>query len=65
MEAVADGEQALAKFITNPAAFDLLITDNDMPRMGGLELVKRLRENAIECKVLVLSAHLSRENRQA
>jgi len=65
IELVPDGEQALAKLTAQPGAFDLLITDNNMPRMNGLELVKRVRESAFDCKILVLSAHLSRENRSA
>jgi two-component system, cell cycle sensor histidine kinase and response regulator CckA len=60
-----DGEQALARLILDPRAFDLLITDNNMPRMTGLELVRRLREASFNGKVLVLSAHLSAENRAA
>lgn len=65
IEIVSDGEQALAKLIAEPGAFDLLITDNNMPRMTGVELVRRLRDTAFHGKILVLSAHLSRENRAA
>lgn len=65
MEIVTDGEQALTKLIRDPSAFDLLITDNNMPRMNGLELVRRLRDTVFGGKILVLSAHLSRENRAA
>src|SRR6202521_1069893 len=38
---------------------------NNMPRMTGLELVRRLRDAAFSGKILVLSAHLSAENRAA
>lgn len=65
IEMVSDGEEALAKLIAEPAAFDLLITDNNMPRMTGLELVRRLRETAFDGRILVVSAHLSPENRAA
>jgi two-component system chemotaxis response regulator CheY len=65
IETVTDGHQALAKLSAQPRAFDLLITDNNMPRMTGLELVKHVRGSAFDCKILVLSAHLSRENRRA
>lgn len=60
-----DGELALAKISANPEAVDLVITDNNMPRMAGLELVRRLRETAFKGKILVLSAHLSHQNRVA
>src|SRR5438552_15605101 len=63
IEIVNDGEAALANLIVEPRAFDLLITDNNMPRMTGVELVRRLRETAFRGKALVLSAQLSVENR--
>lgn len=62
---VTDGEQALAEVRLKPAGFDLLITDHSMPRMNGVDLVKRLREAGFRGKILVLSAHLSPENRAA
>jgi DNA-binding response OmpR family regulator len=65
IEIATDGEQALAKLTADPDAFDLLITDNNMPRMTGVELVRRLRETGFSGKILVLSAHLSAENRAA
>lgn len=65
IEVVSDGEQALAELTAEPDAFDLLITDNNMPRMTGVELVRRLRDASYGGKILVLSAHLSRENRAA
>ena len=65
IEIVSDGEEALATLILERGVFDLLITDNNMPRMTGLELVRRLRDAAFSGKILVLSAHLSAENRAA
>jgi two-component system response regulator ChvI len=40
----ADGEAALRSFIENPP--DLAVCDIKMPRMDGLELLKRLREKS-------------------
>ena len=54
----ADGWEALIKIAAAPQPFDLVITDHRMPRMGGLELVRRLRARNFEGKILVLSAHL-------
>lgn len=65
IEIVTDGQQALARLIADPDAFDLLITDNNMPRMTGVELVRHLRNASYGGKILVLSAHLSLENRAA
>ena len=64
IEIVNDGEQALAKLAADPT-IDLLITDHSMPRMSGLDLVRRLRETGYNEKILVLSAHLSHRNRAA
>ncbi|HEV2806324.1 MAG TPA: response regulator [Chthoniobacterales bacterium] len=61
---VTDGEQALANLTADPT-IELVITDHSMPRMSGLELVKRLRETAYGGKILVLSAHLSQQHRAA
>jgi CheY-like chemotaxis protein len=57
-----DGEQALAYLASEPT-IDLIITDHSMPRLSGLELVRRLRETGYNGKILVLSAHLSQQNR--
>jgi CheY-like chemotaxis protein len=56
------GEEALAYLASDPK-IDLIITDHSMPRLGGLELVRRLRGAGYQGKVIVLSAHLSPHNR--
>ena len=65
IEIVSDGEEALSELTRKPGAFDVLITDHSMPRMNGIELVKRLRETAFRGRIVVLSAHLSEQNRAA
>jgi hypothetical protein len=40
--AARDGEEAWSLALRN--SFDLVITDNDMPRLTGLELINRMRE---------------------
>ena len=65
VQVVAEGGQALASVRAEPDGFDLLITDHSMPGMTGVELVQRLRDASFGGKVLVLSAHLSPENRAA
>jgi DNA-binding response OmpR family regulator len=62
IEIVSDGEEALSELTRKPGAFDLIITDHSMPRMNGVELVKRLRDTSFRGKIVVLSAHLSAEN---
>jgi CheY-like chemotaxis protein len=60
-----DGWEALIKIGATPKPFDVIITDHRMPRMGGLELVRRLRTRNFEGKILVLSAHLLDEDIRA
>ena len=55
-----DGQEALA--LAAKQKFDVVITDHRMPRAGGLELVRKLRERNYTGKIVVLSAHLSPEN---
>jgi DNA-binding NarL/FixJ family response regulator len=51
----ADGLETVEKaLVTRP---DVVITDLSMPRLGGLEVVRRLRETLPDTKVLVLTMH--------
>ena len=65
VQIVADGRQALASIDVEPDRFGLLITDHSMPGITGVELIQRLREESFRGKIMVLSAHLSAENRAA
>ena len=60
-----DGWMALMKIGAAKEPFDVIITDHRMPRMNGLDLVRRLRVRNFEGKIIVLSAHLTKENIQA
>ncbi len=61
----ADGWEALIKIGAATQPFDVVITDHRMPRMNGLDLVRRLRARKFTGKILVLSAHLSDEDVRA
>jgi DNA-binding NarL/FixJ family response regulator len=51
----ADGVETVEKALaTRP---DVVITDLSMPRLGGLEVVRRLRETLPDTRVLVLTMH--------
>lgn len=63
--AVARGEEALETLTATPDAFDIVIVDQKMPDLVGTELVQALRDRGLETKIIVLSAHLSSEVRQA
>src|ERR1700759_2332610 len=54
-----NGFEALMKIGVSSQPFDVIITDHQMPRVGGLELVRRLRARDFAGKILVVSGHLS------
>jgi CheY-like chemotaxis protein len=56
-----NGWEALIKIGATSRPFDIIITDHRMPRMTGLDLVRRLRSQNFGGKILVLSAYLSDE----
>lgn len=64
VEFVYDGEQALELLEKEPGKFDLLITDMQMPRVDGYQLVVKARARGFEGKVIVFAAALSLEGRQ-
>ena len=59
---VGDGAQADAALMTN-TEFDLLILDLGLPRMHGLEVLKKLRSRGSKLPVLILTAADSVEER--
>jgi DNA-binding response OmpR family regulator len=60
-----DGEDALTKLDGNPNGYDVIIVDQKMPHLSGVELVQGIRERGITGKIVVLSAHLSPQVREA
>src|SRR5438552_10799211 len=56
------GWEALIKIGVSARPFDVVITDHRMPRMTGLQLVRRLRTKNFGGKILVLSGQLSDED---
>jgi CheY-like chemotaxis protein len=56
-----DGWEALIKIGATRQSFDIVITDHRMPRMTGLDLVRRLKTQNFGGKIFVLSAYLSDE----
>jgi len=55
VETSNDGQEGLEKIRNHPGAFEVLITDNRMPRLTGIELVESLREMNIPVKVIMAS----------
>ncbi len=50
-----EGQEALERFTREK--FDLLITDYKMPRMNGLELIRRVRERAGTLPIIMISGY--------
>ena len=59
------GWEVVIKIGATARPFDVVITDHRMPRMTGLQLVRRLRAQNFGGKILVLSAHLADEDIRA
>ncbi len=55
VQQAADGEQALRTL--SERGFEVVLTDLKMPRMDGMSLLARLREEQPEVEVIVLTAH--------
>jgi DNA-binding response OmpR family regulator len=53
----SDGLEAWAVFEGAPERWDLVITDIRMPRLGGLDLARRVREHGSTVRVLFISGH--------
>jgi DNA-binding NtrC family response regulator len=53
VDTAGDGEQGWTAL--NTKSYDLLMTDNDMPRLKGLGLVQRLRAAGMSLPVIVVS----------
>jgi len=55
VNAAADGEQAWEALRHD--SYDLLVTDNEMPRLTGLKLIERVREAGMGLPVIVASGN--------
>jgi two-component system capsular synthesis sensor histidine kinase RcsC len=62
---VDSGPAALAKLDANFQLYDVIIVDERMPKLTGVELVQAIRQRGIDGKIIVLSAHLSPEIRES
>lgn len=55
---MADPELALQAFLSDPGAYELVLTDYMMPRMNGLELVKAIRAVRPEVPAILCTGRL-------
>lgn len=56
-----DGEQGLEYALNN--IYDLIILDIMLPKMSGIEILKKIKENNIEAKVILLTARSALEDK--
>ena len=61
----SDGVQALAMVVADIHAFDIIITDHQMPNLDGLGFVRGLRLTAYSGKIIVFCSALSSEDQHA
>jgi DNA-binding response OmpR family regulator len=57
-----DGEEAWDELRRNPC--DLLVTDNEMPRLAGLDLIERVRQAGMRLPIILTSGSLAGETTQ-
>ena len=62
---VNDGDAVLAQLGANADPFDVIIVDQIMPHLSGVELVREIKRRSIRAKIIVVSALLSSEIREA
>ncbi|WP_232660536.1 response regulator transcription factor [Pseudonocardia sp. TRM90224] len=61
VDVASDGEQALRTIATSPP--DVVILDLMLPRLGGLEVCRRLRSSKIDIPIVMLTALGEEEDR--
>ena len=59
VETAHDGLAGLEKL--EEESYDLLITDNHMPRMGGLKLIEETSQREMDTKTVLISGDLTKE----
>jgi len=62
---VENGNVALARLDAASDPYDVIIVDQKMPDLTGIELVEAIRKRGISGKIIVVSAYLSEEVRTA
>ena len=60
VQGASDGEQAWEALLHQH--YDLLVTDNEMPRLTGIDLIKRIRKEDMRLPVIVASGTFPSES---
>jgi diguanylate cyclase (GGDEF)-like protein len=59
IDTAKDGEEGYLKY--KNAKYDIILTDINMPKLNGIELIKKIRIDDASTPILILSAHDDRE----
>ena len=54
----SNGVDALKQYATHFGDFSVILTDNEMPQMNGLEFVRSVREIGFKNRIFVMSGNL-------
>jgi len=60
-----DADEALAVFDDNPDAFDIVLTDQTMPRIAGVELIRRLKRRRPNLPCILYTGYSDRSDNAA
>lgn len=55
--AVAGSAEQAERHVFGEAPFDLLVVDNRLPRESGIEMLRRVREQEVSSKVILMTAY--------
>jgi two-component system cell cycle sensor histidine kinase/response regulator CckA len=61
VEVAGDGEVAVELLLNGGGPYDLVVLDLNMPRLGGIEVLKLLACSSLDVPVIVASGHLTDE----
>ena len=59
-----DGQIALEFLTEDPERFELIITDQNLPKLSGVDLINQLREKGLHTPIILMSGFLSEQTRR-
>ena len=62
VDSASDGKQALELFKANPGKYELIVTDQSMPKMSGVELTQAIRKTDPDIPIILSTGQLGIED---